>query len=61
MRLIAVRNGPKRTISASGRLALLQMVSKLDTGQCAIENAGPPSGEDCEIPRRLERGTKHSL
>ena len=35
---------PKRTISASGGLGLLQMVS-----------------EHCEIPHRLERGTKHSL
>ena len=50
MKLIAICNGLKRTISASGRLELVQMVSKLDIGQCASEDA-----------RWLERGTKHSL
>ena len=30
------------TISASGRLELLQMVSEPDTGQCASEDASPP-------------------
>ena len=30
---------PKRTISASSGLELLQMVSNLDTGQCASQEA----------------------
>ena len=60
VRLTAKLNGPKR-ISASGGLGLLQMVSELDIGRCANEDVGPPRGVDCEIPRRLERGTKHSL
>ena len=33
------------------------MVLELDTGRCASEDAEV----DCEIPHRLERGTKHSL
>ena len=33
-------NGLKRTIFASGRLVLLQMISELDTGY-ANEDAGP--------------------
>ena len=32
---------PKRTISASGGLGLLQMVSEPDTRQCASEEAEP--------------------
>ena len=56
-----IRNGPKRTISASGEFGVLQMVSEPDTGRCANENVEPPMGLDCEIPHRLERGTKHSL
>ena len=52
-------NELKRTLFTSGGLGLLQMVSKLDIGWCASENTGP--GMDCEIPHRLERGTKHSL
>ena len=44
-----LRNGPKRTISVSGGLELLQMVSKQDTGRCASEDTGPPSVVDCEI------------
>ena len=40
MRLIAIRNRPKQTISSSGRFGLLQMVSELDIGQCASENVG---------------------
>ena len=39
-----MRNGPKWTISASGRLGLLQMVSEPDTIQCANEDAGPLKG-----------------
>ena len=35
---------PKRTISVSGGPGPLQMVSKLDTGQCASEDVVPPKG-----------------
>ena len=51
----------KRTISASGGFGLLQMVSEPDTGQCASEDAGSPREVDYEIPRWLEKRTKHSL
>ena len=54
-------NGQKWIIFFSGGLGLLQMVSESDTGRCASEDAGPSMGLDCEIPHRLERGTKHSL
>ena len=37
-----IRNGPKRTISASGGLGRLQMVSELDTERCTSEDVGPP-------------------
>ena len=47
-RLMAVRNGPKRTIFASGELGLLQMVSNEDTGRCASEKA--------ELCKRWTRG-----
>ncbi|KAG7027141.1 Chromatin assembly factor 1 subunit FAS2, partial [Cucurbita argyrosperma subsp. argyrosperma] len=30
-------------------------------GRCVSENTGPPREVDCEIPHRLERGTKHCL
>ncbi|KAG7021184.1 Biotin carboxyl carrier protein of acetyl-CoA carboxylase 1, chloroplastic, partial [Cucurbita argyrosperma subsp. argyrosperma] len=39
VRLTAIHNGPKRTISASSELRLLQMVSELDTGRCASKDA----------------------
>ena len=57
--LMAIRNGTKRTISASGGLELLQMVSELDAsgglellqmvseldvGRCANADAGPSRG-----------------
>ena len=61
VRLTAIRNGPKRIISVSGRLWLLQMVLELGSKQCAREDVGPPRGVDCEISYRLERGTKYSL
>ena len=61
VRLMAIRNGSKWTISASGGLEILQMVSEPDTERCASEDAGPPKGVDCEIPNRLKRGTKHCL
>ena len=46
MRLTALCNGPKWTISASGGLGLLPMVSELDTGWCASKDAGPPREVD---------------
>ena len=58
---MVIRNGPKRTIFASGGLELLLMVSEPDTGWYASKDAGSPRGVDCEIPHRLERGTKHCL
>ena len=58
---MAIHNGPKQTISASGGLGLLQMVSKLVTGQSISEDAWLPRGVDCEIPHQLEMRTKHSL
>ena len=54
-------NGSKRTIFASSRLELLQMVSEPGIRRCASEDTGPLRGVNCEIPHRLERGTKHSL
>ena len=56
-----IYNGPKRTIFVSSGLGLLQMVSKLDFGRCASEECWALEGMDCEVPHRLERGTKHSL
>ena len=44
MRLTAIRNKLKQIICARGGLGLLQMVSKLDTEQCASEDAAPPRG-----------------
>ena len=38
---MAIRNGSKCTISASGELGLLQMVLELDIGRCANEDANP--------------------
>ena len=54
------RKSPKRTVSASGEFELLQMVSEPDTKRYANEDVAPKE-VDCEIPHRLERGTKHSL
>ena len=45
-----IRNGQKWTISDSGGLRLLQMISKPGTKRCASKTAGPPRGVDCEIP-----------
>ena len=61
VRLMAICNGLKWTIYASGGLELLQMVLEPDTGWCGSEDVGPLKGVDCEISHRLERGTKHSL
>ena len=58
---MAIRNGPKRTISASDGLGLLQMVSEPDIERCVSEEVGLSRAVDCEIPHRLERRTKHSL
>ena len=58
---MAIHNGPKRTLPTSDGFGLLQMVSESDTGWCANEDVEPPRGVDCEIPYRLERGTKHFL
>ena len=41
VRLTAIRNGSKRTISNSGGFGLLQMVLEPDTERCASEDAGP--------------------
>ena len=57
VRLTTIHNRPKRTISTSGGLGQLQMVSELDTGQCASEEARPLRGVSCKIPHRLEKGT----
>ena len=51
-------NGLKRTISTSGEVGLLQIVLELVVRQSGRKTL---KGVDCEIPRRLERGTKHSL
>ena len=51
-----IHNGPKWTISASGGLELLQMVSELETEWCASEDAWPLRRVNCEIPLRLEKG-----
>ena len=56
-----IRNGPKQTISASGGLGMLQMVSESNIGRCANEDIEPPRGVDCEISHLLERGMEHSL
>ena len=39
-----IHNGPKQTISTSGGLELLQMVSEPDTGRCVSKNVMPPRG-----------------
>ena len=44
VRLTAIRNELKWTISASGGLGLLQKASKLDTERCTSEDAGPQEG-----------------
>ena len=55
------RASSKRIISTSGRLMLLQMVSKPNTEWCASVDARSPKEVDCEITHWLERWTKHSL
>ena len=41
VRLTTICNGPRRIISASCGLELLQMVTELDTGWCVSEDVGP--------------------
>ena len=38
------RESPKRTISVSGGLELLKIVSESDSGQCASKDTGPQRG-----------------
>ena len=66
VRLTAIYNGSKQTISDNYGFEMLQMVSEPNIRLCIRENAGSPRGwivksVSCEIPYRLERGTKHSL
>ena len=55
------RKSPKRTISVSGGLGMLQMVSEPVIGRCVSEDVGPPREVDCEIPHLSEKGTKYYL
>ena len=55
VRITAIRNEPKQTISSSNGLRLLQMVLELVTEQCAKKDTGLPRGVDREIPHRLEK------
>ena len=41
---VETRESPKRTISTSGGLGLLQMVSESDIGRCASKDASPQEG-----------------
>ena len=45
VRLTVIHNGPKRTISTSDGLEILQMVSELDTELYAREDVGPLKGK----------------
>ena len=47
VRLTAIRNGPKRIISAISGLGLLQMVSEPED---VLARTLTPKGVDCEIP-----------
>ena len=46
---MAISNGPKWTMFASGGLGLLQMVLESDTERCVSEDVGPLRRVDCEI------------
>ena len=61
MRLITICNEPKRIISITDELGLLQMVLESNTGRYANEDIGPPRRVYCEISHQLERETKYSL
>ena len=60
---------PSRTISASGGLALLQMVSESDTGRCVSEEAESQMGlntrrcanKDAGSRKRVDWGVQHRL
>ena len=41
---MAIRSGPKRIISTSSELELLEMVLELDIGRCGSEDARLPRG-----------------
>ena len=57
-----LRESPKRTISSSGGLGLLQIISESGTERCASKDARPwGEGGDWVISPRLEGGTKYSL
>ena len=55
MRLTAISNGPKRTISTSGGFGMLQMVLEPNTGQCASEDVGTQGGGLCDPTSVQER------
>ena len=71
--LKTMRGSLKMTISASGGLGPLQMVSEPDTercaseeveprrGQCPSKDARPRKGVDWEVPHRLEKRTSASV
>ena len=58
VRLTAIRNEPKRTISANSELELLQIVLEPVTRS---EDAGSSRRVDCEIPHRLGEGNEAFL
>ena len=51
VRLKAIHNGLKRTISASDDLKLLPLILELDTERCVSEDTELLRKVDCEIPR----------
>ena len=54
MRLTTILNGPKRTIFASGRLRLLQIVSELGTERC--DPTSIREGNECQRGRWVSKG-----
>ena len=60
LRLAAIHNELKRTISTNDGLGLLQMKSEPDTGRCASEGAGP-QGSKLRDPTSIGERTKHFL
>ena len=57
---MAIRNGPKRTISTSGGFGLLQMVSEPNTRRYASEDARL-QGSGLKDLTSVGEETKHSL
>ena len=53
---MTIRDGPKRTISASSELGLLQMVSEPDTRRCANKEA--PKGGGLLDPTSIGEGNE---